>query len=537
MKDDFWDIDKLLPRKPATTPSNSSAQSHSNMLDATVISDGVQADKSVSLSDILKTSFKPEKQTQTDYSSKSSVIISVITADINNTYSYTNDFYNQAHKMHYANTSQKADFVSFFSYMPQYSDLSDAQYKYYLWWRECVRNGEFLPTDASYIFLYIYEIIALDDVIKPENAVKIIISLWAAYYEKHPVLNKYLGNWITDYALIHNITIPFDMLEDVLPYATAKQQSILYNMYLFDYIFKDKLHLTDNNIMLVCRSLSNYDPYKSKSYADGDYKRIFDGCIKEIFKKLYDMDFFSSEGAYLRKSELKLTRPSYLSAVCSVQTKKNITVTYYPCISNELIRTAFSNIIKHTENKIRAALGMRSRLPNIVLADEIRQVIDGYMNKNLPAVSKHKATVTQNPAPIREIKKIEVDFRRAKEIEDFSWQTTEKLTQGLDIDSDAEVILSPISPAPFEAETDYDNTENGFALSLTPNERLILRMILNGAEEYELEKAMSDSDELTDAVIDRINEKALEHMGDTVIDPTDRTIIPDYKDELLLFNI
>jgi hypothetical protein len=46
--------------------------------------------------------------------------------------------------------------VPFFSYMPQYDQMSRAQLDWYLYWRDCVRNGEYPDTDYSYIFLYLF---------------------------------------------------------------------------------------------------------------------------------------------------------------------------------------------------------------------------------------------------------------------------------------------------------------------------------------------------------------------------------------------
>ena len=45
--------------------------------------------------------------------------------------------------------------VPFFSYTPQYSQLTDDQLACYFYWRDCVKNGEYPDTDYAYILLYI----------------------------------------------------------------------------------------------------------------------------------------------------------------------------------------------------------------------------------------------------------------------------------------------------------------------------------------------------------------------------------------------
>ncbi|MBQ1233289.1 MAG: TerB N-terminal domain-containing protein, partial [Clostridia bacterium] len=59
---------------------------------------------------------------------------------------------------------KEAPHVGFFSYMPQYGQMTKAQLAYYLWWREnIIEHGIYLPADYSYILLNIYELINLPD--------------------------------------------------------------------------------------------------------------------------------------------------------------------------------------------------------------------------------------------------------------------------------------------------------------------------------------------------------------------------------------
>ncbi len=65
---------------------------------------------------------------------------------------------------------KEAPHVPFFSYIPQYAQLSADQMRWYLWFRERVRHGEY-PDDVDfpYILLLIYEIINLPHKLPPEK--------------------------------------------------------------------------------------------------------------------------------------------------------------------------------------------------------------------------------------------------------------------------------------------------------------------------------------------------------------------------------
>lgn len=537
MKDDFWDIDKLLPHKshisdtnrvpphPPTPPAPPVPPKPKFNIETKEISDGTSSEKSVSISDILTADLPAVKQNELDCSAKSRTVKSVILSDRAHTYFYDNGFYKATHKIHRLRPSSPAEFAPFFTYYPQYADMSKAQFDYYLWWRENVRGGNYLKVDTSYIFLYLYELLDLDDVIPPEDTLLAIVRLWSAYRESNPEINKYLFDWITDYALIHNIAVPFDELSRFLPYIKTKPQSLLYNMYFFDYVFADAEKLTYENIVSACTVLSNHNPFKGKHYADEEYKNAFEECLVPVFKSLFEIGLFNPDGVCLQRSELKVSHPLYLSAVCSTANQKNLTVIYYPYISNEIIRTAFSNVLKYTENKIRAFLGIKNRLSGIVLSDEIRNVIDTYIESRYPAAKKTNTPSTRDEIP-HEIKKISVNLSRAKEIEDLSWQTTEKLTEGLEIEDDEAFVI----PEPQNEPKQNDENHSLFDM-LDDTEKAILKLMLENSA-VEIEQTAREHGTMLDAVVDGINEKALECIGDTVINTADYTLISDYIDEL-----
>lgn len=173
---------------------------------------------------------------------------------------------------------------------------------------------------------------------------------------------------------------------------------------------------------------------------------------------------------------------------------------------------------------------MRNRLSNIVLPDEIRQVIDSYMAQHYPAIPRIKSQSVQKEAAPAEIKKVKVNVTRAKQIEDLSWQTTEKLTEGLEIE---EVIIHEHAAEPNMSE---EISKNSLEAILTDEEAMILKLLLKNVGAAEADEVARQNGIMLDAAINSINEKALEVIGDTVINTANYTIIEDYIDELAFFN-
>jgi hypothetical protein len=89
--------------------------------------------------------------------------------------------------------------------MPQYDQMTLSQLSYYLYWRGEIRKGVYIKTDINYLFLYAYEIINLPDRIPPRKGAIELTRLWAAYREDFRYLDKYLGEWLCDYCLIHKV--------------------------------------------------------------------------------------------------------------------------------------------------------------------------------------------------------------------------------------------------------------------------------------------------------------------------------------------
>lgn len=55
---------------------------------------------------------------------------------------------------------EKVPFVPFMSYWPTYDSMEKSQQAWYFYWRSQVRKENYIDTDLSYIFVYIYELLS-----------------------------------------------------------------------------------------------------------------------------------------------------------------------------------------------------------------------------------------------------------------------------------------------------------------------------------------------------------------------------------------
>ena len=101
-------------------------------------------------------------------------------------------------------TAEKSNPVPFMCYWPSYEFMSDAQLNWYFYLRGCLRNGEYITADLSYIFVYIYEIINQINVLNPEDGFKTLINIWAHYRKTFFKLDHYMIGWTSDYIDFYN---------------------------------------------------------------------------------------------------------------------------------------------------------------------------------------------------------------------------------------------------------------------------------------------------------------------------------------------
>lgn len=97
-------------------------------------------------------------------------------------------------------------------YYPTYQSLTDQELRGYFTWRPKIRTGVAEPAPATFVFLYIYELINLIGVATPEAAYERLLFVRRACASCSPAVKSYLDRWIPDFVIYYNL--PPSLLSD-----------------------------------------------------------------------------------------------------------------------------------------------------------------------------------------------------------------------------------------------------------------------------------------------------------------------------------
>lgn len=421
-KDDFWDIENLLPstrrtaRDGSRLSSSFTARSSFSPPPRRTAEKADTGKKNAAFSVIraaenpLRTA--PSGELLAEYTPTGGLLRSVKIRSWPSKYSFYEKFLTAAREI-YPARGEQCEFVPFFSFMPQYQQMNHAQLRFYLFWRDNLREGRAIPCDYCYLLLFIYEVLNLPDLLPPERGAKQLAFLWAAYRDKFPRLDKYLGEWLPDYCLIHAVPCP---RETLAPFLTK----IFASTTLREFYIGEEGHIPSPDggddaaggegspfasTGFVARFLtyaSSYD-YRSSKYFTEDKADLLAKYIPDAMRcfltELNQKD--SRFGAFLGESRQTAVRDSYTGAVCAYQWKRQIEVTYLPIAGgSKQLSPVITDAVKYCENCIRAAVGVRQRFRVTHLTEEMKALLDRYFQKNLPDHTRNGKRTSEELPPV-----------------------------------------------------------------------------------------------------------------------------------------
>lgn len=313
------------------------------------------------------------------------------------------------------------DPVPFFSYVPQYAQLTHAQRNFYLYWRDRAREGEYLPCDISYLWLYIYEIINLPDLIPPEEGVGMLARLWCAYRQTYPKMDKYMTVWLADYCLIHQQPCPDEILSGFLP---AILENAGFREFYLGYISSPDeyganavLSLASSYHWQNSRFMKTLPPQEQQHLLRALAPVVKDVCEDKMI--VCDTDKVSL-----------LSRDAFSGSLCAHNVKCRVEVGYHSFSQTPRLTEVLTAAVKYAENQLRAVMGQKSRLSvGGELTETHKTLIDAYF---APLFS-HAKPPEKKTEVVPEYEKLydaipqTVSIENAEEIEASSWDNTRLL--------------------------------------------------------------------------------------------------------------
>ena len=526
--DDFWSIDKLVPKKKSNMQSFSSAVKTSELSFGKEENHGSADERKLNFSAYMTEGASAESYT---YSPRSNKLIKHVTVHPT---ADRFDFYGTFRKaalIYFDYKCDKCEFVPFYSYMPQYTHMTTEQKKYYFFWRDMIRRGKYIKTDYSYVYLYAYEILNLPDKISREEGLDLLVKVWKTYRDQLPVLDNNFTAWIEDYCLLYELDFPKD---ELAPFTF----NIVSKSTLKEFYVSDVSSMKEATGSLLAY-LSDYD-WRGGKYVSADssdaYAKHMEGAMERVLSRLFsDKEITSGETSVIRRN-------AFPGSLCTHLVKKVLEIEYYPIADTTAVRCAVTAAVKYTENKLRAALGVKSRLAVKDLPDEYRAEIDGYFTSIFDRINRERRRA-QMPEyeKLYDAEDSSVSIEDAIRIERSSWRVTEDLVRGTEAELE---FLSEKNSPPAHIEddiagvkTDPGNSavsrsgENSYGLNDGELEFLGAICAQNEKDAKEI-AARTVGDVM--AIVESINEKFSDNFGDVIIEPTELffAIIDDYKEEI-----
>lgn len=420
-------------------------------------------------------------------------------------------------------TVNKCEYVPFYSYTPQYDQMSIKQLKYYIWWRTCFKKGTYIATDLDYICLYLYELINVDGEESNEEKLEHMAKLWLAYREEFPRIDKLIGEWMCDFCLIHRLPVPDEI---------SKIAGEISHVVTLREFYSSGGNINENDeLRSFIKKNSSYDFTRSLLYNDKT-KYLFDDHI--ISAAVYAVKKTDKAGVgKLSDSTVQMSRDSYSGALCVCEKKRRIEVEYYSISRSYKSKPLITVLVKYSENKLREYLGAKSRLSANGLPKDMTDAVDEYYSQNLP--KKEKAADEAKRLENKRYEMYEVlddtlDVGKAALLENNSWQTAAMLA-GDDAENDCEdgnSAKTHTQNSKTECVCNYENEYEQLYATLSQLQKEIFDLIYDEKTD-DAEALCKKNGLLLQSVVDEINALAFEITCDIIIEQMQ--IIGDYKNE------
>ncbi len=443
-------------------------------------------------------------------------------------------------------------FVPFRVYYPSYRDMTRRQKDWYFYWRKNVRKGEYIRTDLSYVLVYLYEVINDRDIVNAEDGYGQLLNIWINYRIKFPELDRYLPKWVMEYLYIKDssIQVMASFFENAVTLLSDRKHKGLIN-YLSNLIYSKYYHLNiaEIPIHLIYHLIDYQKQFATKR--EKDRKEIdLDKHLINVLRLLEDyhkenygqglLEYFKP----ISFKKLPFDRARYF---------KKIKIEVYPYTRTKIyLYDLLTNLIKEILNRLRKIHKIKGKFKVKIRDPNVQALIDyywvetfgeDYLGQISPKHSKMYLIVKSG--------KFKLDREKVKALEKES-EEIEELLSTTEVDTvitsndlkDEEISLQLEDPTlkPLDASTvtndqnviminGLDEEWNAFKENLIDYQIETISVVLKSSNTRKKIEEIAETNALMpEALIESINELAIETIGDIVIE--DYNIVEEYMKEI-----
>jgi len=454
--------------------------------------------------------------------------------------------------------------------VPHFQQMGYGQLRTYFSWRTRVRRGEVTDTGATYMRLYLFELINNIGVANPQEGLEQLVDAWQRFRVFDRVLDKLVPLWLKDYHVVYPLAHEFADF--------ARTRGLLA---LYPAVFGYESDPDDSFGIFV--GLSKYDIRKSVFYADNAalihacfyfvltrFREYFDArgkCFEDYIFYPITQDYLWKPfaGARFHPARAQHDRQVIFSKR-EVYTCRAGCWTYTRSILTTHGKQLIGYVMKAMESALRRAVGYRHSLsanPNLCDAAIHRTLAD--LDLALPAFIQTCVTDFYAQHTRRVVR---VDVEALQQIRREALQTQDKLilpegiaaipplsiladelesaliTPGTAARAPLPTIAAPPSPSPALAAppvpapmgpdmpasaSPAPRGWEGLSASLSAAERQALRSMAAGQDLDTVAAALGVMAEL---LADGINQKAMAHLGDTLFE-VEGEVFPEYRENFM----
>ncbi|MCL2153202.1 MAG: TerB N-terminal domain-containing protein [Oscillospiraceae bacterium] len=173
------------------------------------------------------------------------------------------------------------DSAGFFMYFPNYQQMGYEQLRTYFTWRTRARRGEMRTTSVSYAFLYVYELLSGIGVGSAADGLDKLVALWQGFGEYGQAFENYMPLWLKDYHVYYEL--PHSFIDFINEHNLQKYYSL------------PLIFATDTkNSLELWNAISSYDITKSNFYS-GKNVQLLNDCFDVVLDAI--RQFCANRGA------------------------------------------------------------------------------------------------------------------------------------------------------------------------------------------------------------------------------------------------